>query len=101
MIIRDGTNIEYRSVIYQADARSEKALTDRIAILQASGNTQAMTTWIAADNTTHDLSFGDLAGLAYSIAERNQAIVPRARAKKDLIEKAPSPEAVAMIDLTL
>ncbi len=75
-------NIDYRGVAYQADARAEKALIDRIAILQASGNTKAKTTWIAADNSQHDLSFADLAALAYAIAERKQQIVLRARTKK-------------------
>ena len=94
-------DIDYKGVTYQADARSEKALTARIAILQTSGNTKATTTWIAADNTTHELTFADLAGLAYAIAERNQTIVHRARAKKDVVTKAKTPAALAKIDLTL
>ena len=96
-----GADIEYQGVTYQADARSEKALTDRIAILQASGNPDATTTWIAADNTTHELTFADLAALAYAIAERNQKIIQQARKKKDAIAKAKKPEALAKIDLTL
>ena len=45
--------------------------------------------------TTHELSFGDLAELAYAIGERNQKIVLQARAKKDAVVKAKTPEAVA------
>lgn len=90
-------DIEYQGVTYQADTRSEQALTNWIALLQASGSTKAMTTWIAADNTTHDLSFADLSGLASAIGERNQKIVLQARAKKDAIEQAETPEAVAKI----
>ena len=94
-------DIDYRGVAYQADARSEKALTDRIAILQASGNTKAKTSWIAADNSQHDLSFADLAALAYAIAERKQQIVLRAREKKDAIAKAKTVKAVEKINLVL
>ncbi len=94
-------DIDYQGVSYQADARAEKALSDRIAILQASGNTKAMTTWIAADNSQHDLSFADLAALAYAIAERKQRIVLRAREKKDAIAKAKTVKAVEKINLAL
>ena len=93
--------IEYQGVAYQADARAEKALTDRISILQASGNNKATTTWIAADNSQHDLSFADLAALAYAIAERKQRIVLRAREKKNAIAKAKTVKALAKIDLAL
>lgn len=94
-------NIEYKSVAYQADEKSEKALNDRVLVLQASGKIDTFTTWIAADNSQHKLSFSDLAGLAYAIAERNQKIILEARAKKDAIEKAETPEAVAKIDPAL
>ena len=94
-------DIDYQGVAYQADARAEKALTDRISILQASGNNKATTTWIAADNSRRELSFADLAALAYAIAERKQRIVLRAREKKDAIAKAKTVKAVEKINLTL
>ena len=95
------TDIDYKGVNYQADIRSEKALVDRITILHASGNTEAMTTWIAADNSRHELPFADLVKLSYAIGERNQKIFLQARAKKDTIGLAETVQAVKAVDLTL